>query len=97
MLVTKKPGVTTKRAKDGRVRMKRGVHINRNNKGEFYATVVGKTGHVLVKTSESYARKVDALKALSSAYARILQGVILKSDSEYHDHTVVKKAAPKKK
>jgi uncharacterized protein YegP (UPF0339 family) len=79
------PGVTTPKAKDGRARMNHGVHIKRNKKGDFYAVVVAKNGHILFKSSECYVQKQSLKKALVACVGA-LSGPV-------HDHTVVKKKA----
>ena len=75
------------KAKDGRTRIPGGVHIKKNNKGEFYGLVAAENGHILMKTSESYSRRVDCISAMKSAGVMIISALSVKGSPFLHDHT----------
>jgi len=87
-------GVTTTRAKDGRKRMKEGVHLKNNNKGEFIASGASRNGHIIFKLSEGYTSKANAKKALMAA-KEILEKALAEGSTTFHDHTLKAKAKKK--
>jgi len=77
-----------KKGKDGRTRLRPGLHIYKDKKNEFRVTITGMNGQVLVP-AESYTRKANTHKlllALAGVLGKaVTNGVINKEF--LHDHT----------